>query len=56
MQTVYTAYEGTAIRICDEYNSDFTWVYFFGNIGSVIGPFLASLTIKDAVEGSGGKF
>ena len=53
MQAVYSAYEGTAINLCHEYNSDFTWVYFFGSIGSVIGPFLAAWTITDAVENDG---
>ena len=55
MQSVYAAFEGTAMRQCREYNSDFSWVVFYSSIGSVIGPFLASVTIEDAVEGSGGK-
>ena len=55
MQSVYAAYEGTAMRQCREYNSDFSWVVFYGSIGAVIGPFLASITIEDAVDGSGGK-
>ena len=52
MLSVYSAYEGTALRQCQEFNSDFSWVYLYGNIGSALGPFIASLTIKDAVEGS----
>ena len=55
MQSVYAAFEGTAMRQCREYNSDFSWVVFYSSIGAVIGPFLASITIEDAVEGSGGK-
>ena len=55
MQSVYAAFEGTAMRQCREYNSDFSWVVFYSSIGSVIGPFLASVTIEDAVDGSGGK-
>ena len=55
MQSVYAAFEGTAMRQCREYNSDFSWVVFYSSIGSVIGPFLASITIEDAVDGSGGK-
>ena len=29
---------------------------FYANIAGAIGPFVASLTIKDAPEGSGGNF
>ena len=55
MQSVYTAFDGTAMQQCHEYNSDFTWVSFYSSMGSVLGPFLAAYTIMDAEEGSGGK-
>ena len=55
MQSVYAAFEGTAMWQCREYNSDFSWVVFYSSIGSALGPFLAAITIKDAVDGSGGK-
>ena len=55
MQSVYAAFEGVAMRQCREFNSDFSWVVFYGSIGSAVGPFLASITIEDAAEGSGGK-
>ena len=55
MQSVYSAFEGTAMRQCREFNSDFTWIVFYGSVGSIFGPFLAAITIEDAVQGSGGK-
>ena len=55
MLSCYAAYEGTAMRQAREFNSDFSWVYLYGSIGSTLGPFLASFTIIDAIEGSGGK-
>ena len=50
MQSVYSAYEGTALRQCKEYNSDFSWVNFYATLASAVGPLLASITIQDAVE------
>ena len=51
----FSSFDGTSLRQCREYNSDYAWVTFYANIAGAIGPFVASLTIKDAPEGSGGK-
>ena len=50
----FSSFDGTSLRQCREYNSDYAWVTFYANIAGAIGPFVASLTIKDAPEGSGG--
>ena len=52
----FSSFDGTSLRQCREYNSDYAWVTFYANIAGAIGPFVASLTIKDAPEGSGGNF
>ena len=52
----FSSFDGTSLQQCREYNSDYAWVTFYANIAGAIGPFVASLTIKDAPEGSGGNF
>ena len=56
MISCFSSFDGTSLRQCREYNSDYAWVTFYANIAGAIGPFVASLTIKDAPEGSGGNF
>jgi hypothetical protein len=43
----FIALDGTALRLCKEFNSDYSWVMFYATISSA--------TIKDAAEGSTGK-
>jgi hypothetical protein len=54
MMSVYSALDGTALRQCKEFNSDYSWVMFYSTISSAMGPLLASVLIKDAAEGSTG--
>lgn len=48
----FSAFDGTALRQAREFNSDYTWVTFYGTIASGLAPFLSAYTIKDAPEGS----
>jgi hypothetical protein len=52
---VYSSLDGTALRQCNEFNSDYSWVMFYSTIAGALGPLLATATIKDAAEGSSGK-
>ena len=54
--SVFSSFDGTSLRQCREYKSDYTWITFYGNCGALLGPLLASLTIKDAPEGSDGMY
>jgi len=54
MNACFSALDGTALRQCEEYNSDYSWVTFYVTIASALAPLLASVTIVDAPEGSNG--
>ena len=56
MISCFSCFDGTALRQCKEFNSDYAWVTFYSNMAGALGPFVASLTIKDAPEGTEGLF
>lgn len=50
----FSSFDGTALRQCRKYNSNYAWVTLYANAAAALAPLLAALTIRDAPEGSEG--
>ena len=52
--SIYSCIDGTSLRHARDYNSDYTWVYIYTNIVTLISPPIAGALIREAPEGSYG--